>query len=196
MAQAGLSSRLGSLSRLLASVALAALAIFASPSALHAQSHNKVLLGAGASIPAGIFDAYANIGWSVMGAYERQLGSHPTSLRVDVGYSRNTDTTGVGFHETTRLITAMASVVHPFPGAKPHLYILVGAGYFGRRFSSDDPADPPIDDSRWGLQVGEGFEFRIKSVKLFAEGRFVSGVGPQPLRFFPVIVGMRFGGTQ
>ena len=32
-----------------------------------------------------------------------------------------------------------------------------------RRFSSDDPNDPPINDSRIGLQVGEGLIFRLRT---------------------------------
>ena len=177
-----------------AGAASAALVFSLATHPLAGQSNTTWLAGAGLSVPGGVFSAYANKGWDVTVGWEHGFGKHPIAVRVDLSYARNADTTGLGFHETTRLVTAMANVVYHFRGAQPHLYALLGVGEFSRRFSSDDPNDPPINDSRIGLQVGEGLIFRFRSAAIFVEGRFVTGVGPQPLRFFPVVVGIRFGG--
>jgi opacity protein-like surface antigen len=117
-------------------------------------------------------------------------------VRLDFSYAVNSDTTGLGFHESTALITGMANIVYHFQGSRPHLYALLGVGYFGRRFSTDDPDDEAINDSRFAFQVGEGLTFRVGSATLFIEGRFVSGTGEDPLRFFPVVIGVRFGGPK
>ena len=173
---------------------LTALVVMFTAPPLAAQSNTTWLVGAGLSLPAGVFNAYANTGSDITAGWEHRFGKHPFAVRLDLSYATNTDTTGIGFHETTHLINAMANVVYHFQGARPRHYALLGVGHFSRRFSSDDPNDAPINDSRLGLQVGEGLIFRFRSAAIFVEGRFVTGVGPQPLRFFPVVVGIRFGG--
>jgi hypothetical protein len=178
------------------SAAVVALTIVVRSLPLAAQSTNSWLVAGGLSVPAGVLGTYANMGWDVTVGAEHRFGRHPSAVRIDLAFAQNTDTTGVGFHETTRLITGFANLVYHFQGARPHLYALVGVGYFGRRFSSEDPDDPTINDTRLGLQFGEGVMFRVKSATLFLEGRFVTGVGPQPLRFFPVVIGFRLGGSQ
>jgi hypothetical protein len=176
--------------------ASAALVILFAAHPLVAQSQSTWLLGGGLSVPVGEFSSYANNGWDVTAGWERAFGKHPVALRVDLSYARNTDTTGLGFHETTQLTNAMVNVVYHFQGARPHLYMLLGVGEFHHWFSSDDPQDIPINDSRVAIQFGEGVTFRIGSTVIFAEGRFVTALEEQPLRFFPVVVGVRFGGQK
>ena len=177
-------------------VVAAAVLQLVSPSAGRAQSSNGILFGGGVSFPAGVLNSYANTGWDVTAGVEHRFGHHPTALRIDFSYASNSDTTGVGFHETTRLINLTANIVYHFPGAQPRIYVLAGIGDFVRHFTSADPFDFGVSDARLGLQVGEGIVFHVKSAALFLEGRFVTGVGPQPLRFFPVILGVRFGGDR
>ena len=177
-----------------ARVAVAALALVLRVGALAGQSATTWFAGGGLSLPAGDFSVYANTGWGVVGGLEHRLGTHLTALRVDLSYATNGDTTALGFHETTHLLSALASLVYHFDGAHPHLYALVGAGYFSRRFSSDDPEDIPIDDGHFAIQLGEGLIFRVRSATIFAEGRFVTSLGPGPFRYFPVVVGVRLGG--
>ncbi len=159
---------------------------------LTAQATTRLFGGVGLSIPAGDFSAYANNGWSVTGAVERSFGRHPSALRLDVTYAVNLDSTAIGFHETTKLTSAMVSWVYHFEGSRPHIYALVGMGVLHREFSSDDPDDLPIDNTDFALQLGEGVYVRIKSAKLYLEGRFVSTVGSGAFRYFPVTVGVRF----
>jgi len=161
---------------------------------LAAQSATSWIAGGGLSLPAGEFNSYANTGWSLTGAVERQLGAHPTGLRLGVGYAVNNDVTAIGFHETTQLSSVFGSVVYHFVGAHPHIYAMIGAGVFHRSFSSDDPDDIPIADNRFAVQIGEGVQFRIRSVRVFVEGKFITTLGPGPFQYFPLIAGIRFGG--
>ena len=73
---------------------------------------------------------------------------------------------------------------------------LVGLGYVGRRFSTDDPDDSSIDDAYMGFQLGEGIVFRIRSASVFTEGRFISQFGQVPLSFFSIMAGVRLGGGR
>jgi opacity protein-like surface antigen len=172
-------------------ICFAAVLLAAGQARLTAQSRNTLLLGAGLSAPTGIFNTYAGNGTDITVGAEHAFGRR-TSLRIDFSYATNGDTSGVGFHETTHMISGMVNFVYHFVDAHPHIYVLAGAGILARRFSSMDPNDTPINDSRLGFQVGEGVTFRVKSVALFLEGRFVSATGQQPLQFFPVVVGVRF----
>lgn len=171
----------------------AALVFMLAAHPLAAQSNTAWLVGAGFSLPTGVFNSYANTGWDVTAGLEHALGNHPVALRLDLSYARNTDTTGIGFHEITRSINVMANVVYHFQGARPHLYALFGIGDFIRRFSSDDPDDPGLNDSHLAFQVGEGLIFRVRSATVFVEARFVTAAGSLPLQFFPLVVGVRFG---
>ena len=173
-------------------VASLVLALGAEPAA--AQSATTWILGGGLSLPAGEFKAYANTGMALTGAVERSLGAHPTSLRFGVSYAVNTDNTAIGFHETTRLTALFGSIVYHFIGARPRLYALLGAGLLRRDFSSTDPLDNGIRDSHFAIQIGEGVTIPVGSVRLFAEARFISTLGPGPFQLFPVVVGIRLGG--
>lgn len=161
-----------------------------------AQSHSIWLAGAGLSLPAAAFATYANAGWDAVIGWEHRFGQHPVAWRVDGSYGANSDNTNIGFHERTTLLTGTVNLVYHFDGAKPHLYALVGAGYFRQHFSSDDPAATPVTVSQLALQVGEGLVFRAGSVALFIEGRLVTSFGPNRLRFFPVVAGVRLGSSR
>lgn len=165
----------------------------ASASAVGAQSPNSIIIGGGRSLPAGVLNSYADNGWNITAGVEHRFGGHPTSLRLDLSYSADADTSGVGFHEMTRLITGMVNVVYHLPGAHPRIYLLLGAGVMQRRFTSADPFDTGIKDSFGAFQIGEGVDFRVGRLALFLEGRYVSAVGPEALKYFPVILGVRIG---
>lgn len=180
----------------LAGAALAALVSVVPFRSLHAQSKIGWLAGGGVSLPSGEFNAYANKGWAITVGAERRLGNGRVALRIDGTYARNTDTTGVGFHEDTRLMNVMANVVYHFRGAQPRIYFLAGAGVFARRFSTNDEEDPSLKDTYPGFQVGEGILFRVKSATLFLEARFVASAGKNDLQFVPVVLGVRFGDSR
>jgi hypothetical protein len=173
-----------------------ALALTLAANGVAAQSQTTLLLGAGLSVPSGVLADYADRGWSATAGLERSLGTHRISIRLDLSYATNSDTSGSGFHETTSFISAMANIVYHFRGSRPQLYALLGVGYLGRRFSTDDPDDFAINDSQPGFQVGEGIVFRVRSATVFVEGRFVSAFGESPLSYFPVMAGIRIGGDK
>lgn len=177
-------------------VVVTALTVALGAKAVAAQRGTSWLLGAGLSLPAGDFNSYANNGWGVIAGAERPLGSRSVALRLDLSLAQNRDLTASGIHESTRLTSALTSFVYHFQGARPHLYALAGAGFFHRRFSSDDPDELPINTSHVAIQFGEGLIIPVQSVKLFIEGRFVTSLGVEPFRFFPVVVGVRLGGGR
>lgn len=162
---------------------------------LAGQSATTWIAGGGLSLPAGEFNSYANNGWSATAAVERRFGSHPTALRLGLGYAVNNDETAIGFHETTKLSSLFGSIVYHFVGSHPHIYAMFGVGAFHRSFSSDDPDDIPIAETRVAMQLGEGVQFRIRSVRLFIEGKFISTLGTGPFQYFPLIAGIRLGGN-
>jgi hypothetical protein len=181
------------MSRRRAGIAATMLMLICAWQPLAGQSTTTWILAAGVSVPDGVYGAYADRGLDLTAGLERSLGSHPFSVRLDFSYAVNSDTTGIGFHETTRLISGMANLVYHFRDARPRIYALVGLGYFGRRFSTDDPDDSSINDALMGFQLGEGIILRVRSATLFGEGRFVSQFGTQPLSFFAVTLGVRLG---
>ena len=158
---------------------------------LVAQSATTWMIGGGLSLPTGEFNSYANNGWTVHAGIARRLGTHGVSFRIEGLLARNNDTTGLGVHESTRLISGLASVVYHFDGARPHIYALIGAGALQRRFTSDDPEEIPINDTRAVVQVGEGVVIPIGRLRTFVEGRFVTTVGPGAFQFFTVTIGLR-----
>jgi hypothetical protein len=177
-------------------VLLAAVGLLA-PIAARAQSDNSLMVGAGLSEPTGIFNSYAGQGWAAVVAGEYRLGQHPVGLRVDLSYTRNSDTSGVGFHETTAIVTPMVGVVYHLQRARPQFYLLAGGGVLSRRFTSNDQEDPMIHDTKAAVQIGEGAIFRIGGWSIVLEARFITETGPQPMQFFPITLGVRFGdGTE
>ena len=184
------------MSRCRAGIAATMLMVISAWRPLAGQSTTTWVLGAGVSVPSGVLADYADKGWSGTVGVERSLGRHPFSVRLDFTYAVNSDTTGIGFNETTKFLVAMANLVYHFEGSKPHLYALVGLGYVGRRFSTDDPDDSSIDDALMGFQLGEGIAFRIRSATVFTEGRFVSQFGQAPLSIFSIMAGVRLGGGK
>jgi hypothetical protein len=177
-------------------VVVALLAMGLGAQALSGQSATTFSVGGGLALPAGEFNTYADNGWSINGAVEHRLGSHPTALRLGVSYTVNADNTAIGFHETTRLTGAFASFVYHFVGARPHIYGLIGLGAFHRDFSTTDTEDPGLRDTRFAMQLGEGVQFSIRSVRLFVEGRFITTLGQSPFQYFPIIAGVRLGGPR
>lgn len=161
---------------------------------LAGQSATTWIAGGGLSLPAGEFNSYANMGWDIAGGIERQLANHPAALRFGLGYAVNKDNTAIGFHETTRLSSAFGSIVYHFVGSRPHIYAMFGVGVFRRSFSSDDPDDIPVAETRGAMLLGEGVQFKIRSVRLFIEGKFISTLGTGPFQYFPLIAGIRLGG--
>ena len=189
---------MGSLTRSLtfAGAVMAALAIVVPVGPAAAQSATTWIAGGGLSLPSGEFNTYANTGWDLTGAVERSLGRHPTAIRVGLGYAVNSDETRLGFHESTKLSSVFASVVYHVVGARPHIFGLLGIGWFQRQFSSSDPDDPGLTDGHVALQIGEGVTFKVGSARLFVEGRFITTLGPAPFRYFPLIAGIRLGGRE
>lgn len=177
-------------------VAATSLIVALAAQALAGQSATTWITGGGLSFPSGAFNTYANVGWDLTGAVERSLGSHPTALRLGVGYAVNKDVTAIGFHETTRLNSVFGSVVYHFVGARPHIYAMIGFGLFNRNFSSDDPDDAGGAESHFAMQLGEGVQFPIGSVRIFVEGRFITTLGPGPFQYIPLVAGVRLGGGK
>jgi len=176
--------------RISATVLALVLALAGQP--LRAQSATTWIVGGGFSLPTGEFNSYANKGWGLAAGMEHRLGHSGAAIRLDGGLAKNNDTTGLGVHESTRLITATGSVVYHFDGARPHLYVLAGAGLLNRHFTSDDPEELPITDNRGVVQVAEGVIIPIGRLRTSIEGRFVTTVGPGAFQFFTVTAGLRF----
>jgi outer membrane protein with beta-barrel domain len=159
-------------------------------------------LGGGVSIPLSDFDDAAKLGWHGQAAVSFVPQSLPVGFQIDGNFSRfgaEDGTTG-GLDFKYQLIYGTGNVVYKFkssPDAKFRPYILGGVGAYNFDVKGPD-ADliPGSSETKFGINAGAGFDIKAQSVGFFVEGRFhdVFTDGPN-LKFIPVTVGVRFGGS-
>jgi Outer membrane protein beta-barrel domain len=160
-------------------------------------------LGGGVSIPTGDFDDAAKLGWHGQAAVSFIPQSLPVGFQLDGNFSRFSaeDATSGGLDIKYQLIYGTGNVVYKFkssPDSKFRPYIIGGVGVYNFDLKGSDADLVPGDNSqtKFGINAGAGFDIKAQSVGFFVEGRFhdVFTDGPN-LKFIPITVGVRFGGS-
>jgi hypothetical protein len=180
--------------RVAAGIAVALIGVLASSRVANAQGA-QFSLGGGVSIPTGSFGDVFKTGFHGLGAVSFTPTGSPVGIQIDGSYTQfKSDEDITGNDSKLQLIAGTANVVYKFPTAeasKFHPYLIGGGGVYNAK-----PKDPDLDgQTKFGFNVGAGFDIRASSVGFFAEGRFhdVFTEGDN-LKYIPITVGIRFGG--
>jgi hypothetical protein len=165
--------------------------------ALRAQGA-EFSLGAGISIPTGQFDETAKLGWQGTAGVSFVPANLPIGFQFDGTYSRF----GLdgGFDVDQQFIYGTGNAVFKFKSSEEsnfRPYLIGGLGVYNFKLTGSD-ADLFGDSSetKFGLNAGAGFDFKMGGAGLFIEGRFhrVFADGDD-FNFIPISVGLRFGGS-
>jgi hypothetical protein len=154
-------------------------------------------LGGGVSIPSGSFDDFAKLGWHGLAGVSFVPQNLPVGFQVDGSFSRLSDDTPLDLQ--SQLIYGTGNVVYKFKVSEDtrfRPYLIGGGGVYNLDVKGDD-ADPDIESvTKFGINVGAGFDFKAGAAGVFLEGRFhnVFTEGDNT-SFIPITVGVRFGGT-
>jgi hypothetical protein len=163
-------------------------------------------LGGGLGIPLSDFDDEAKLGWHGLAELSFVPEGWPVGIQIDGAYQQYSleDEAFPGFTDLkTRIIQGTGNVVFKFKTAEESTfrpYILGGVGLYNTKVTgADDPGDVlGGGETDFGLNAGAGFDIKAGGAGLFIEGRFhnvfTGGTGSD-LRFFPITVGIRFGGS-
>ena len=163
-------------------------------------------LGGGVGVPLGDFDDRAKLGWHGLAELSFVPEGWPVGIEFDGSYQQfNLDDDAVaGFTGLKdRIIFGTGNIVFKFKSSEESRvrpYLLGGVGiYNSKTTGADDPGDVLGGGTTdFGLNAGAGFDFKAGGAGLFIEGRFhnVFTDGPgSDLRFIPITIGIRFGGT-
>lgn len=164
-------------------------------------------LGGGIGLPLGDFDDRSKLGWHGLAELSFVPEGWPVGLQFDGSYQQfalDDAATPAGFSDLkTRLIMGTGNVVFKFKTSEESTlrpYLIGGVGIYNSKVTGqDDPGDVlGGGNTDFGLNAGAGFDFKAGAVGLFIEGRFhnVFTGGPgEDLRFIPITLGVRLGGT-
>jgi hypothetical protein len=163
-------------------------------------------LGGGIGVPLGDFDDVAKLGWHGLAELSFVPEGWPVGIEFDGSYQQFSldDDAVPGFTGLKdRIIFGTGNVVFKFKTSEESTlrpYLLGGVGVYNTKTTgADDPGDVlggGVTD--FGVNAGAGFDFKAGGAGLFIEGRFhnVFTDGPgSDLRFIPITVGIRFGGS-
>jgi opacity protein-like surface antigen len=147
------------------------LALALSAQVAQAQAGLSLGLGAGAVIPTGSMADINNMGWTGQASLRVKPAVSPLGFQVDASYSRlGLDSDLVEGH--TQTIAGTANVVYAFPSAAvARPYLIGGLGVYNGKttvegFGSTD------SETKLGANAGAGFDLKLGSASLYAEGRF------------------------
>jgi opacity protein-like surface antigen len=151
-------------------------------------------LGAGVGIPLGNFDDVVKVGWQATGAVSFAPRNLPVGIQVDATFSRFSDETPADV--SNQLVYGTANAVYRFTSSDESRfrpYLIGGLGVYNSKLTGSDALDD--SSTKFGFNAGAGFDFKAGGAALFLEGRFhnVFVSGPN-VEFFPINVGVRFGG--
>jgi hypothetical protein len=177
-------------------VAALALGLLVSASTAHAQGA-EFSLGGGIDNPLGDFNDAAKLGFHGLAGVSFVPEGSPVGIQVDGNYSQFKDDTPLDVK--FQMIYGTANAVYKFKTSEESQfrpYLIGGGGVYNFKVKGDD-VPTGFDDSqtKFGINVGAGFDVKAGSAGLFIEGRFhdvfTSGNNTQ---FIPITVGVRFGG--
>lgn len=153
-------------------------------------------IGAGVVVPGSNYSSHDGAGWQTMVAYT-PVGtpSGLFALRVDGLYGQTKRKTGfTGSVASSKVFGLGVNLeLHATPRAALMPYVLVGAGYYELEEGNVN-GTTAAPTSGAGVSGGVGFAMKFGTVRTFAEGRFIAGLGQGGISFVPVTVGVSIGG--
>jgi hypothetical protein len=176
----------------IAALPAVALVLLGAP-ALRAQG-TEFSVGGGVAVPLGDFDDVVKIGWQGTAGVSFSPQSLPFSIHVDGTFSQFGDESPLDIK--SQLIYGTVNVVYRFESSEESTfrpYLIGGGGIYNSKETGSDALGGST--TKFGINAGAGFDFTVGGAGLFIEGRvhdvFVEGPN---LQFFPINVGIRFGG--
>jgi hypothetical protein len=163
-------------------------------SRLYAQGA-ELSLGGGLSVPLGTYDDLVKIGWQGTAGVSFVPRALPFGIRVDGNYAQFSDESALDIK--TQLIYGTANAVYKFQSSENtrfRPYLIGGGGIYNSKATGSDAPDGST--TKFGVNIGAGFDFKAGGAGLFVEGRwhnvFLEG---DNLKFLPITLGIRFGGS-
>lgn len=164
-----------------------------------AQAGLSLSLGAGAVVPTGSMADANTMGWTGQAALRVKPAVSPIGFQVDAFYSRLGLENDVQGH--SRMIGGTANAVFAFPSAAvARPYLIGGLGVYNGKTSVDGLGSTDAE-TKFGANAGAGFDLKLGSAALYAEGRFHAifkgAVDSQTLEektavMIPLTVGLRW----
>jgi hypothetical protein len=145
------------------------LALVLSAQAAQAQAGLSLGLGAGAVVPSGDMANFYSTGWTGQASLRLKPAVSPLGFQFDASYSRlGLDSELADGHTST--LAGTANAVFAFPGAAvARPYLIGGVGLYNQRAEVGDVSG---SDTKFGANAGAGFDLKLGSASLYAEGRF------------------------
>lgn len=189
--------------RVAAGVTVVLVGMLAGARSAHAQGA-EFSLGAGATVPLSNFGDVAKTGYHGLVGISFAPSSFPLGIQIDGQYHRLKQKPIVG-DRTNQIIMGTGNLIYKFKtseDSKFRPYIIGGGGIYNFKLvSGSDVAGPGVGNTgntatKFGLNVGAGFDIKASGVGFFMEGRFhdVFTDGPNT-KFIPITAGIRFGGN-
>jgi opacity protein-like surface antigen len=187
-------SRVSESGRLSRAVAAGAIAVALLASMAAAQTPVEFGLGAGISIPSGTTGNGLKTGWHGTALVQVKPAASPVGFQVDGSYHQLGFDGGGG---KDQIISGTANAVYTFsvaPETRFRPYLIGGGGVYNVKAKPD--VGSSISDTKFGINVGAGFNFMTSGVGLFVEGRFHNVfVTGSDFHYIPITAGVRFGGN-
>ncbi len=135
-----------------------------------AQAGLSLGLGAGAVVPTGSMADANTMGWTGQAALRVKPAVSPIGFQVDAFYSRLGLENDVQGH--SRMIGGTANAVYAFPSAAvARPYLIGGLGLYNGKTTVDGLGSTDAQ-TKFGANAGAGFDLKLGSAALYAEGRF------------------------
>jgi opacity protein-like surface antigen len=159
-----------------------------------AQTPVEFGLGAGISIPSGATNNGLKTGWHGTALVQFKPAASPVGFQVDGSYTQLGFDGGGG---KDQIISGTANAVYTFsvaPETQFRPYLIGGGGVYNVKAKPD--VGSSISDTKFGINVGAGFNFKTSGVGLFVEARFHNVfVTGSDFHYIPITAGVRFGGS-
>jgi opacity protein-like surface antigen len=159
----------------------------------------------GATIPLGDFSDGADLGFHLGGLIEYKPQAVPVNLRGEITYHRNglkndffasEDPTFNHIDGHFSMLNFVGNVVIPFGDAKSSAqpYAIGGVGIYRMKASAEfGGVDISTSSTKFGLNVGGGFNFNLSGFETFVEARFHSVFTEgSNTSFIPLSFGFKF----
>ena len=145
------------------------LALAIGAQAAQAQAGVSLGLGAGAVVPTGSMADINSMGWTGQTSLRVKPAVSPLGFQVDASYSRmGFDSDLIDGHTST--LAGTANAVFAFPSAAvARPYLIGGVGVYNMKATVGDVSG---SDTKFGANAGAGFDLKLGSAALYAEGRF------------------------
>ena len=159
----------------------------------------------GATVPIGNFGDGANVGFHLGGLIEHKPNALPFTLRGEITYNRNGLKEGFFGDEdpvfenvdgNVSILNFVGNAVFPFgdPASTARPYGIGGVGVYRLHFSGEFGGfDVSDSQTKFGINVGGGFQFNLSGFETFVEARFHSVFAEgDNANFIPLSFGFKF----